>query len=53
VRELVRAAVAVPVWTLTARFERAAFKTLDAAWISAYTRGWRHGENTPAPLRNL
>jgi GT2 family glycosyltransferase len=51
VRELLRSAAGVPVWTVTARFERAAFKALDAAWISAYARGWRGGENTPSPLR--
>jgi GT2 family glycosyltransferase len=49
-RELARSTVGVPVWTLTARFERAAFKALDAAWISAYARGWRRGANSPAPL---
>lgn len=50
-RELLRSAAGVPIWTLTARFERAAFKALDAAWISAYARGWRSGANLPMPLR--
>jgi hypothetical protein len=51
-RELLRAAAGIPVWTVTGRFERAAFKALDAAWISAYARGWRSGTNTPMPLRS-
>lgn len=50
-RELLRSAAGVPMWALTARFERAAFKALDAAWISAYARGWRSGKNDPMPLR--
>jgi GT2 family glycosyltransferase len=49
-RELVRSAAAVPAWTLTLQLERAAFKLLDAAWISAYARGWRAGRNAPIPL---
>ncbi len=52
-RELLRGAAGVAAWTLTARFERAAFKALDAAWISAYAGGWRSGDNTPRPLREL
>ena len=51
-RELARSAAGVPVLTLTARFERAAFKALDAAWISAYARGWRRGANAPIPLKS-
>jgi cellulose synthase/poly-beta-1,6-N-acetylglucosamine synthase-like glycosyltransferase len=46
-RELGRGAAGVAAWTLTARFERAAFKALDATWISAYARGWRWGDNLP------
>jgi GT2 family glycosyltransferase len=50
-RELARSAAGVPVWTIAARFERAAFKALDAAWVTAYSRGWRSGANDPIPLR--
>lgn len=49
-RELVRSAAGVAVWGVTARFERAGFKGLDAIWIAAYWRGWRFGSNEPAPL---
>ena len=49
-RELARGAAGVVAWGLTARFERAAFKALDAIWISAYARGWRWGSNEPAGL---
>lgn len=49
-RELLRSAVGVVVWGATARFERAAFKALDAAWINAYARGWRSGSNVPRAL---
>lgn len=46
-RELLRGAAGVVVWTLSARFERAAFKGLDALWIAAYWRGWWFGSNQP------
>ena len=50
-RELVRSAGGVAVWGVTARFERAAFKGLDAIWIAAYWRGWHFGSNEPPELR--
>ena len=49
--ELLRSAGAIVALTLTGRFERARFKALDAAWISAYASGWWRGENTPAKLK--
>jgi GT2 family glycosyltransferase len=49
-RELARALAGLVVWTLTARFERAAFKGIDGIWISAYARGWWLGSNRARSL---
>ena len=49
-RELARSAAGLVVWGVTARFERAAFKGLDAIWIAAYWRGWHFGSNEPARI---
>lgn len=44
-RPLARCAAGVALWTLTLRFERAAFKALDAAWIVADLGGYLLGDN--------
>jgi GT2 family glycosyltransferase len=49
-RELSRAFAGVVVWSLTARFERAAFKALDGAWAAAYACGYHFGGNCAVPL---
>jgi hypothetical protein len=51
-RELVRGAAGTALWTVTAQFERASYKALDVVWISAYTRGWNHGDNAAIPLNS-
>lgn len=38
-RELVRAAAGIVVWTVTGQLERAAFKALDAVWVTAESAG--------------
>ncbi len=48
-RELARAAAGILVWSAAIRFERAAFKGLDALWIANYWSGWWFGSNEPGP----
>jgi GT2 family glycosyltransferase len=50
-RELGRAIAGVVVWTLTLRFERAAFKAIDGLWALAYAWGYYLGRNEPAAAR--
>jgi GT2 family glycosyltransferase len=49
-REAARGAGGIVAWTITARFERAAFKALDVVWIAAYANGWYRGDNRARPL---
>jgi mycofactocin glycosyltransferase len=44
-RQLGRAIVGVVAWSLTLRFERAAFKALDGAWAAAFAWGYYLGDN--------
>jgi GT2 family glycosyltransferase len=50
VQDLARCAAGIVAWTLTGRFERAAFKALDAVYV---TSEWaaRRLSNVPAPVR--
>jgi GT2 family glycosyltransferase len=47
VRTSARAGAGWAWWTLTARFERGAFKAIDGAWEAAFAWGWHRGSNDP------
>ena len=49
VRELARCAAGVLWWGATLRFERAAFKALDAVWVSAEWAGLMRSNAEPSP----
>lgn len=50
-RQLLRSAAGLVVWSLLLRFERAGFKALDGAWAAAYAFGYYRGDNGAPPLR--
>ena len=50
VRQIARAIAGTLLWTLSLRFERAAFKAIDGVALAGYAWGYRFGSNQAQPL---
>ena len=51
-RQVARAFAGIVVWTVSLRFERAAFKALDGASALAFAHGYHLGDNQPPRLES-